>query len=102
MLNYFQALEEMHRGNVVKYVGTVNGPVWSQNGAKFCMCRGCVFLFDDGIKWLKVGYMVYDPDYRYELTGESVDPRAWMPEKKAERNGMKSKLGYSRIGLGNV
>ena len=45
--------------------------------------------------------MVYDPDFRYELTGETVDPRSWKPEKK-DRKEIKSKLGYSRIGLRNV
>jgi hypothetical protein len=46
--------------------------------------------------------MVYDPDFRYELTGETVDPRAWKPEKKTDRKEIKSKLGYSRIGRNNV
>ena len=103
MIDYFQALKEMHTGKVVKYAGTANGNVMSDNGASFCMCRGCIFLFDDGvIKWNKLGYMVYDPDYRYELTGETVDPRAWKPEKNRDRKETKSKLGYSRIGLNNV
>ena len=48
MIDYYEALREMHRGNVVKYVGTVNGNVMSDNGASFCMCRGCIFLFDKG------------------------------------------------------
>ena len=61
------------------------------------------FLFDDGeIKWNKLGYMVYDPDFRYKLTGETVDPRAWKPEKNRDRKDIKSRLGYSRIGLRNV
>lgn len=102
MIDYATALVEMHKGNVVKYIGTVNGNVMSNNGAEFCMCRGCIFLYDGEIKWNKLGYMVYDPDFRYELTGEKVDPRAWKPEKKADRRDIKSKLGYSRIGLGNV
>ena len=103
MIDYYDALKEMHKGNVVKYVGTVNGPVWSDNGASFCMCRGCIFLFDDGIKWGKLGYMVYDPDFRYELTGQTVDPRAWKPENRGPgRKEIKSKLSYSRIGLNNV
>lgn len=101
MIDYHEALREMHKGNVVLYVGTINGNVWSDNGAKFCMCRGCVFMFDDGIQWNKMGYMVYDPDFRYELTGETVDPRAWKPQR-SDRKMIKSKLGYSRIGLGNV
>ena len=103
MIDYFQALKEMHQGNVVKYVGTVNGNVMSDNGASFCMCRGCIFRFDDGvIKWNKLGYMVYDPDFRYELTGQTVDTRAWKPEKNADRKEIKSRLGYSRIGRNNV
>lgn len=102
MMNYAEALQEMHRGNVVRYIGTVNGPVWSTNGAEFCMCRGCIFLFDKEIKWNKLGYMVYDPDFRYELTGEKVDPRAWKPEKKRKDKTIRSMLGFSRVGLNNV
>ena len=103
MIDYNQALVQMHQGNVVKYVGTVNGNVMSNNGASFCMCRGCIFLFDRGeIKWNKLGYMVYDPDFCYELTGEKVDPRAWKPEKKRKDKTIRSMLGYSRIGLGNI
>ena len=41
MIDYHEAVREMHKGNVVKYVGTVNGNVMSDNGASFCMCRGC-------------------------------------------------------------
>jgi len=101
MMNWHEAVDEMYRGNVVKYIGTVNGNVMSDNGASFCMCRGCIFLFDDGvIKWNKLGYMVYDPDFRYELTGETVEPRAGEPEKKSRE--LKSKLGYSRVGLNNI
>ena len=103
MIDYYEALREMHRGNVVKYVGTVNGNVMSDNGASFCMCRGCIFLFDnEQIKWNKLGRMVYDPDFRYVLTGETVDPRAWKPERNNNRKEIKSRLGYSRIGLGNI
>ena len=101
-MNYAEGLQEMHKGNVVKYIGTVNGPVWSNNGASFCMCRGCIFLYDKEPKWNKLGYMVYDPDFRYELTGETVDPRAWKPEKKRKDKTIRSMLGYSRVGLNNV
>ena len=103
MIDYHEAIREMHKGRVVKYLGTVNGNVWSDNGASFCMCRGCIFRFDAGeIKWNKLGHMVYDPDFRYVLTGETVDPRAWKPEKNKDRKEIKSKLGYSRVGLDNV
>ena len=102
MFDYHEAVREMHKGNVVKYVGTVNGNVWSNNGASFCMCRGCIFFYDKEIKWNKLGHMVYDPDFRYELTGETVDTRAWKTEKNRDRKEIKSKLGYSRVGLGNV
>lgn len=103
MIDYSEALREMHKGNIVKYVGTVNGNVWSNIGGSFCMCRGCIFLVVDGvIKWNKLGYMVYDPDFRYVLTGETVDPRAWKPEKNKDRKDIKRRLGYSRIGLKNI
>lgn len=100
MFDFHEAIRLMHQGKVVKFIGTVNGNVRNDNGASFCMCRGCVFLFDDGVKWDKLGYMVYDPDFRYQLTGETVDPRAWKTETKSKE--IKSKLGYSRIGLNNV
>lgn len=100
MIDYHEAIRQMHLGNVVKYIGTINGFVWTDDGSSFCMCRGCIFVFENGaIKWKKMGYMVYDPDFRYELTGETVDPRAW---ENTDRKEIKSKLGYSRIGLGNV
>jgi hypothetical protein len=45
--------------------------------------------------------IVYDPDFRYELTGETFDTRWWYKDYKTDKE-TKSKLGYSRIGLGNV
>ena len=33
MIDYHEAIREMHKGRVVKYLGTVNGNVWSDNGA---------------------------------------------------------------------
>jgi hypothetical protein len=38
MIDYSEALKEMHQGNVVKYVGTVNGNVMSDNGAGVSVC----------------------------------------------------------------
>ena len=29
MIDYHEAIREMHKGRVVKYLGTVNGNVWS-------------------------------------------------------------------------
>jgi len=40
--------------------------------------------------------------HKGNVAGETVDPRAWKPEKNTYRKEIKSKLGYSRIGLGNV
>jgi hypothetical protein len=89
----------MHLGNVVKYIGTVNGPVWTKKGASFCMCRGVIFKYDPvRISYKTCGHMVYDPDFRYELTGETVDSRSW-PEHPESNN---PSLGYSRIGRNNV
>ncbi len=101
MIDYHEAVKQMHLGNVVKYIGTVNGNVMTDKGWSFCMCRGVIFRYRDGKPaYRSDGAMVYDPDFRYELTGETVDPRAWKPEKKKRE--IKSMLGYSRIGLGNV
>ena len=102
MIDYHEAIKAMHTGAVVKYIGTINGNVWTDRGWSWCMCRGCIFPYDGGPVWKLTGRMVYDPDFRYELTGERVDPRAWKPEKKQNRKEIKSKLGYSRIGLNNV
>jgi len=97
--DYHEAIRQMHEGNVVQYAGTVNGQVWKR-GLKFCMQRGCIFVYDHGvIPYKSIGSMVYDPDFRYILTNETVDPRGWVNNPKDE---IKSALGYSRIGLGNV
>jgi hypothetical protein len=101
-MNWHEAIDEMHKGNVVKYIGTVNGNVWTEKGISFCMQRGCVFVYRDGKVIPKsYGHMVYDPDFRYELTGETVDPREW-PNKPKKYPEIKVMTGYSRIGLGNV
>ena len=102
MIDYHEAVREMHKGNVVKYVGTVNGNVMTDRGWSWCMCRGCIFPYNGEPLWNMGGQMVYDPDFRYVLTGETVDPRAWRPDSNQDRKEIKSKLGYSRIGLGNV
>lgn len=101
MIDYHQAIKEMHKGHVVQYIGTTNGPVW-RKGKSWCMQRGVVFLYDNGkIPYKSAGHMVYDPDYRYELTGETVDPRGW-PNKPKKHPEIKVMTGYSRIGLNNV
>jgi hypothetical protein len=52
--------------------------------------------------------MVYDPDFRYELTGETVDTRYWPTKPKIVKTHRVldketvAKLGYSRIGRNNV
>ena len=113
MIDYHEAIREMYNGNVVKYIGTINGFVWTDNGLSWCMQRGVVFVYKDGeVVPKSSGNMVYDPDFRYELTGETVDPRGWptkprqypeiRPLDKENRKEIKSKLGYSRVGLGNV
>ena len=105
MIDHIEALKLMHQGNVVRYIGTVNGPVWKR-GASFCMCRGVLFRYRDGRpEYRSDGAMVYDPDFRYELTGETVDPRDW-PTKptiiKTPRvldRETKSALSLARAGL---
>ena len=100
MIDYHESLKQMHQGNVVKYIGTVNGNVMTDKGWSWCMCRGIVFPYHKGkIQWDKPGHMVYDPDFRYVLTGETVDPREW---KKRVYPEIKPITGYSRIGLNNV
>ena len=102
MIDYHEAIKEMHQGNVVKYVGTVNGNVMTDKGWSFCMQRGVIFVYKDAKVIPKSnGNMVYDPDFRYELTGEKVDPRGW-PNKPKKYPEIKVMTGYSRIGLGNV
>lgn len=95
-MNWHEAVDEMYKGNVVKYIGTVNGNVMTDQGKSFCMMRGVIFLYEDGsVPYKSAGHMVYDPDFSYELTGETVNTRDW-PNRKREVH------GYSRIGLGNV
>jgi hypothetical protein len=98
MIDYHQAILEMAKGNVVQYIGTINGPVWTR-GSSFCMQRGVIFRYDPlRISYKTCGHMVYDPDFRYELTGEKVDPRGWPIHPESN----KPTSGYARIGAGNV
>ena len=79
MKNYFEALEAMHEGKVVQYVGTKNGNVYTNDGAKFCMHRGCIFEYRNGVAVPDTqGVMVYDPDFVYEITCETVDNTKWI------------------------
>jgi hypothetical protein len=95
-MNWHEAVDEMYKGNVVKYIGTVNGNVMTDKGKSYCMMRGVIFLYENGnVPYKSAGHMVYDPDFRYELTGETVNTRDW-PNRKREVH------GYSRIGLGNA
>jgi hypothetical protein len=73
------------------------------------MCRGVIFEYRDGnAAYKSEGRMVYDPDFRYELTGETVDPRYWPEPKKLPKppkvldGETVAKLGYNRIGRNNV
>lgn len=108
-MNWHQAIDEMYKGNVVKYIGTENGSVRTDKGASFCMCRGVLFRYrDNKPEYRSDGAMVYDPDFRYELTGETVDTRYWPTKPKIVKtprvldNETIAKLGYSRIGRNNV
>jgi hypothetical protein len=74
MIDYLTAISEMYQGKVVQYVGTVNGNIFIEDGAKMCMIRGVVF--DYPVQ--KVARVpLYDPDFRYRLTGETVDTTIW-------------------------
>ena len=76
--DYHDAVKHMHKGNVVQYIGTINGNVFSIRKPKFCMLRGIILDFVDGEPVSKsYGNMIYDPDFRYKLTGESVDTKTW-------------------------
>ena len=100
MIDYHEAIRQMSQGKVVKYLGTVNGDVYTDKGISFCMQRGVIFVYNpERISYKTCGYMVYDPDFRYELTGETVDPRGW-PTHPDSTN--KPSTGYSRIGLNNI
>ena len=108
MIDYHEAVKQMHLGNVVRYIGTVNGNVMTDRGRSYCMCRGVIFEYRDGnAAYKSEGRMVYDPDFRYELTGQTVDPRYWPEPKKLPKppkvldKETVAKLGYSRIGLHN-
>ena len=109
MIDYHEAVKQMHLGNVVRYIGTVNGNVMTTKGHSYCMCRGVIFEYRDGNAAYRTdGRMVYDPDFRYELTGETVDTRYWPAKPRIPKTTRVldketvSKLGYSRIGRNNV
>jgi hypothetical protein len=58
------------------------------------MQRGVVFEYNPHrIEYRTCGNMVFDPDYRYELTGETVDPRGWPthPESNKPRKNYETK-----------
>jgi hypothetical protein len=81
VIDFHEAYIEMFKGNVVKYIGTVNGNVWSKNGTSFCMCRSVVFEYREGNPVPgSYGAMLYDPDFRYELTNETIDTKMWPRE----------------------
>lgn len=109
MIDYHEAIKEMHSGNVVRYIGTVNGNIWTDKGSSFCMCRGVIFRYRDNLpEYRSHGSMVYDPDFRYKLTGETVDKRYWPTKPKIVKTPKvldkqtKADLGYSRVGLRNI
>lgn len=84
-MNYFEAIESMAKGNVVQYIGTVNGNVFTERGSTFCMMRGVIFKYSEGKALYKTaGHMVYDPDFRYKETGATVDPRDWPVKQSAQ------------------
>lgn len=79
MINFFEALEYMHGGGVVQYMGTVNGNCFIETGESFCMCRGVVFKYDR-IKKCVDGFSmgaVYDPGFRYKKLDIKIDTRIW-------------------------
>jgi len=99
MIDYHEAIRQMSQGKVVKYLGTINGDVYTDKGKSFCMQRGVIFEFHPvRISYKTCGHMVYDPDFRYGLTGETVNPRDWPvhPDSNKPSN------GYARIGANNV
>jgi len=74
--DYHDAVKAMYKGNVVQYIGTVNGNVFSTRKPKFCMLRGIILDFVDGVPVPKsYGTMVYDPDFRYKLAEENIDAK---------------------------
>ena len=77
-MNYFEAITLMHQGHVIQFTGTKNGDIKTMKGQKFCMLRGCIFMFSrSGAIKKTMGSMVYDPDFIYESTGEMIDTTKW-------------------------
>jgi hypothetical protein len=74
LLTYEQALQKMNQGYVVKYMGSIDCP--SNIQTEFAMFRGVIFKKKDGV-WMNPGCTVYDEQFRYSLTGETIDRTNW-------------------------
>lgn len=77
MMDWFDAVEAMYKGNVVQYVGTTNGNVWTSTGGQFCMLRGVIFSFPNPTLE-NAGAMVFDPQFRYAMTTHKVNTQDWV------------------------
>jgi hypothetical protein len=82
-LTFFEAIEEMYNGKVVQIVGSTIGNIKFKDGGKFCMCRGCIFLYEENISYETAGAMVYCPSFRYKvLENISHDTYFWPKKQK--------------------
>lgn len=66
----------MAEGHVVEYIGCAGVPVNPDNKTKFAMFRGVIFSLSKDGSWTTPS-IVYDPYFRYRLTGETVNTKEW-------------------------
>ena len=77
MIDFHEAVKQMHAGKIVQFEGKIK--------TQFAMFRGA-FFSKEGFDWVHT-HMLYDPGFRYSLTGETINPKDWPPiyaDKKHE------------------
>ena len=84
-LDYHAAIRSMHEGNVVKYIGyngATKGFIPADTETEWEMRRGVTFRRKG--KELFMEPLVYDLDYRFKNTGETVDVHEWPIKSKLD------------------
>ena len=84
-LDYHDAIRTMHEGNVVKYIGyngSTKGFIPADIKTEWEMRRGVTFRRTGNT--LIMEPLVYNLDYRFKNTGETVDVHEWPIKSKLD------------------